>query len=88
MSSLLEMQRSGSLEKKLPKEHRYQCQQHTRDKISYQGQQKEPGRLVHSNNEEANEESKLDNDMPTFKIVLAGNPNSCIIKINKSFILY
>ena len=36
--------------------------------------------LVHSNHEEDNAESKFDNDVPTFKIDLAGNPNSCIIK--------
>ena len=43
----------------------------------------EPGKLVHSKHVEANGESKLDNNMPIFKIELAYNPNSCIIKINK-----
>ena len=43
----------------------------------------EPGKLIHSNHIEASGESRLDNDMPVFKIELAGNPNSCIIKINK-----
>ena len=28
-------------------------------------------------------ENKLGNDIPAFKIDHAGNPNSCIIKINK-----
>ena len=40
---------------------------------------------VCSNQVEAKGGSKLDNDMPTFKIELAGNPNSCVMKINKSF---
>ena len=43
----------------------------------------EPGKLVHSNHVEAIGESKLDIDMSTFKIELAGHPNSCIIKMNK-----
>ena len=40
----------------------------------------EPGKLVLSNHVEANGESNLDNDMPRFKVELADNPNSCIIK--------
>ena len=43
----------------------------------------ETGKLVHSKYEEANRESRLENDMPTFKIELASNSNSCIIKIKK-----
>ena len=38
----------------------------------------EPGKLVHSNHGEGNGERKLDNNMATFKIEFAGNPNSSI----------
>ena len=40
------------------------------------------GKLENSNNVEAYGESTV-HDMPIFKIELVGNPNSCIIKINK-----
>ena len=75
----------GHLKRRLPKEYsRYQYQQHIKDKAGYQESAKqESGKLVHSNHVETNGESKLDNDMHTFKIELAGNPNSCIIKIKK-----
>ena len=43
----------------------------------------ELGKLVDPKHVEASGESKLDNNMPMFKINLAGNPNSCIIKINR-----
>ena len=39
-------------------------------------------KLENSNHVEAYGES-TGHDMPIFKIELAGNPNSCIIKINK-----
>ena len=77
----------GHLKRNCPRNSRYQYQQHTRDKTSYHRLAKqEPGKLVHSNHVEANGERKLDNDMSTFKIELAGNPNSCIIKINKQML--
>ena len=40
------------------------------------------GKLENSNHVEAYGESTV-HDMPIFKIELAGNPNSCILKINK-----
>ena len=46
-------------------------------------QNQNQGKLVHSNHAKANGESKLYNNMHMFKIEPAGNPNSCIIKINK-----
>ena len=52
------------------------------DQLPWSAKQ-EPGKVVHSNNVEANGESEMDNDMPTFETELAGNPNSYIIKINK-----
>ena len=46
-----------------------------------------PGKLACSNHTEANGESIIDannrvDNMPTYRIELAGNPNSCIIEIN------
>ena len=74
----------GHLKRNCPKNSTYQYQQHTKDKTSYpRSAKQEPRKLVHSNHVEANMESKLDNDMPIFKIELAGNLNSCIIKIKK-----
>ena len=40
------------------------------------------GKLVCSNHNEASGESNKNTNMPTYKIELAGNPNSCLIKIN------
>ena len=44
---------------------------------------KKTGKLLYSNHVDVNGERKLENDMPTFEIESAGNPNSCIIKIKK-----
>ena len=40
------------------------------------------GKLICSNHNEASGESNKKTNMPTYKIELAGNPNSCLIKIN------
>ena len=40
------------------------------------------GKLICSNHNEASGESNKKTSMPTYKIELAGNPNSCLIKIN------
>ena len=72
----------GYLRRNIPNNSRYQYQQHTQDWLTRSAIQ-EQWKLVHSNHVEANGERKLNNDMPTFKIELAGNPNSFIIKINK-----
>ena len=40
------------------------------------------GKLENSNHVEVYGENTV-HDMPIFKIELAGNPNSCVIKINK-----
>ena len=72
-SSLLEMWGVGSYPEGLPKES---------ETVGSR-----PGKLASSNHTEANGESIIDannrvDNMLTYRIELAGNPNSCIIKIN------
>ena len=43
------------------------------------------GKLVCSNHNEASGENNKETNIPTYKIELAGNPNSCLIKINKKY---
>ena len=73
----------GHLKRSCQKNSKYQYEQQTKDKSDYQGQQNKTREANTLNHVEANGESKLENDMPTLKIELAGNLNSCFIKINK-----